>query len=359
LIDSFQPAYEALIAWAETELPLTDEIATGVWKLPDGPAYYEQQLAAITTTAMTADEIHELGLTEVARIHQEMEALKDSVGFGGSLQEFFVFVRDDPQFVYPTNDEGREAYLSAARNHIALMKARLPDYFGLLPKADLDVRRVEAFRERPGQAQHYRPGTPDGSQPGIFYAHLIDMSAMPIPELESIAYHEGLPGHHMQISIGQELTGVPVFRTQAGFTAYTEGWGLYAEWLAAEMGGYDDPYSDFGRLSGEVWRAIRLVIDTGLHDKGWTEAEAVAYFMANSAVAEGQIRAEVERYIVWPGQATAYKIGMLKLQELRGRAEVALGTAFDIREFHDTVLGGGALPLTILEQRVDDWIAAR
>lgn len=358
LVEHFEPAWQALIDWAQSELPLAAEQAEGVWSLPQGEAYYEQRLAAMTTTDMTAEEIHELGLSEVARIRGEMQALRERVGFQGTLQEFFAFIRDDPRFIYPTNDEGRNAYLDAARSHLGRIDERLPEFFGLLPKAELEVRRVEAFRERPGQAQHYQRGAPDGSRPGIFYAHLIDMSSMPIPELESIAYHEGLPGHHMQISIAQELTGLPLFRTLAGFTAYIEGWGLYAESLAAEMGGYEDPYSDFGRLSSEIWRAIRLVVDTGLHAKGWSQEQAVQYFLDNSAISEGQVRAEVQRYLVMPGQATAYKIGMLKIQELRARAEAVLGERFDIREFHDTVLGGGALPLTVLEARVDAWIAA-
>ena len=238
------------------------------------------------------------------------------------------------------------------------MKQLLPQFFGLLPKADLVVKRVEAFREQPGAAQFYEQGTPDGSRPGVYYVHLIDMNAMPKPELESIAYHEGLPGHHLQISIAQELNGLPTFRTQGSYTAYVEGWGLYAERLAKEMGRYEDPYSDFGRLGGELWRAIRLVVDTGLHAKGWTEEQAVEYFIANSPTAEGQIRSEIRRYIVLPGQATAYKVGMLKILELRARAQAALGDRFDIRGFHDTVLGGGALPLAILTRRVDDWIAA-
>jgi uncharacterized protein (DUF885 family) len=220
------------------------------------------------------------------------------------------------------------------------------------------VKRVEAFREIPGAPQHYQEGTPDGSRPGTYYVHLIDMNAMPKPELETVAYHEGIPGHHLQIAIAQELTGLPKFRTQSFFNAYTEGWGLYAESLGKEMGGFRDPYSDFGRLSGELWRAIRLVVDTGLHAKGWTEAQAVDYFRENSPIAEGQIRAEVRRYIVMPGQATGYKIGMLKILELRARAQAALGDRFDIRRFHDVVLGGGALPLSLLEKRVDDWIAA-
>jgi uncharacterized protein (DUF885 family) len=359
LVDRFAPAYRALIAWAESELPLTDEIATGVWKLPQGAAYYEERLAAMTTTDMTADEIHELGLREVARIHAEMETIRENVGFDGDLQAFFAFVRDDPQFYYPSTDEGRQAYLDTARRHLEFIEARLPDYFGLLPKASLEVRRVEPFREVAGQAQHYQRGTPDGSRPGIYYAHLIDMGAMPIPMMEVIAYHEGLPGHHMQLSIAQELTGLPTFRTLAGFTAFSEGWGLYAEALAKEIGAYEDPYSDFGRLTSEIWRAIRLVVDTGLHAKGWTEAEAVEYMQANSAIAAGQIRSEVRRYIVMPGQATAYKIGMIKIQELRARSEATLGEAFDIREFHDVVLGSGGLPLTLLERRVDEWIAVR
>ena len=359
LIERVKPAYDALIAWVEADLPNTDEVATGVWKLPDGPAFYEERLAAMTTTAMTADEIHELGLREVARIQGEMEAIRQRVGFDGTLQELFAFVRKDPQFFFPGTDEGREAYLQAARDYLGVIKQRLPEYFGLLPKADLIVKRVEPFREEPGAAQHYFGGTPDGSRPGIYYAHLIDMSSMPKWDMESVAYHEGLPGHHMQISIAQELTGVPKFRTQLGVTAYSEGWGLYAEALAKEMGGYEDPYSDLGRLGNEIWRAVRLVVDTGLHAKGWTEAEAVAYFMENAPTSEGQIRSEIQRYIVIPGQATAYKVGMLKIQELRARAEQELGSNFDIRGYHDAVLGGGALPLSILERRVAAWIASQ
>ncbi|HUF73292.1 MAG TPA: DUF885 domain-containing protein [Gammaproteobacteria bacterium] len=356
---SFGPAYEALIAWAESELERTDADATGVWKLPDGEAYYRERLVANTTTDMTADEIHALGLAEVARIQDEMREVMDDVGFDGSLDEFFVFFRTDPQFVYPSTDEGREAYLQAARDHLEAIEDRLPEYFGLLPKAGLEVRRVESFREEPGAAQHYVQGTPDGSRPGVYYAHLIDMSSMPIPDLEVVAYHEGLPGHHMQIAIAQELEGVPTFRTQIGFNAYIEGWALYSESLAREMGAYEDPYSNFGALSAEIWRAIRLVVDTGLHAQGWTQEEAVQYFTDNSPVSEGQIRSEIERYIVMPGQATGYKIGMIRIQELRGRAEAELGDDFDIRGFHDTVLGGGALPLSILKQRVEDWIEAR
>jgi uncharacterized protein (DUF885 family) len=357
LVERFKPAYDALIAWVDADSANSDEVATGVWKLPDGPAFYEERLAAETTTDMTADEIHALGLREVERIKGEMDAIRRQVGFDGTLREFFEFVRTDPRFHFPNTDAGREAYLAEARADIAAMKELLPQFFGLLPKADLVVKRVEAFRELPGAPQHYQQGTPDGSRPGIYYVHLIDMNAMPKPELETVAYHEGIPGHHMQIAIAQELNGLPKFRTQSFFNAYTEGWGLYAERLGKEMGRFQDPYSDFGRLSGELWRAIRLVVDTGLHAKGWTEQQAVDYFTENSPIAEGQIRAEVRRYIVMPGQATGYKVGMLKILELRSRAETALGDRFDIRAFHDVVLGGGALPLSLLEKRVDAWIS--
>ena len=359
LIGSFQPAYAALVAFVDEDMANVTETPQGVGAGPDGEAYYARRLADSTTTTLTADEVHEIGLAEVARIRGEMEAIKDQVGFEGDLQAFFEYVRTDDQFYYPNTDEGREAYLAAARDHLAQIEAQLPDYFGLLPKAGLVVKRVEAFREEDGGAQHYFPGTPDGSRDGIFYAHLSDMRAMPIPQLEVIAYHEGSPGHHMQISIAQELgEAVPTFRRQGGFGAYLEGWALYSELLAKEMGAYEDPYSDFGRLTTEIWRAIRLVVDTGMHAKGWSEEEAVAYFTENSPAAEGQIRSEIRRYLVWPGQATSYKIGMLRILELRQRARDELGEDFDIRGFHDTVLGGGAVPLDLLEERVEAWIAS-
>ncbi|HRK68590.1 MAG TPA: DUF885 domain-containing protein, partial [Hyphomonas sp.] len=358
----FLAVYNEIIAFATADMANSPDPAgsQGANLQPDGEAYYNFMLAQMTTTEMTADQIHQLGLDEVARIHGEMEAIKESVGFTGTLNEFFASIRDakdDERHYYPDTDEGREAYIADATAAIEKIKAVLPQYFGLLPKADLVVKRVEPFREQPGAAQHYYPGTPDGSRPGIYYAHLSDMKSMPKGELEVIAYHEGLPGHHMQISIAQELTGVPTFRTQAGFTAYSEGWGLYSEKLAKEMPGtFEDPYSDFGRLGSEIWRAIRLVVDTGLHSKGWTEEQAVQYFLDNSAITEGQARSEVQRYIVMPGQATAYKIGMIEIQQMRARAEAALGDKFDIRAFHDTILGGGALPLEMLNAKVDRWI---
>lgn len=360
LVANVLPAYASLIAWAEAGVAdgIVNPAGVGTTQ-SDGADYYRHQLRNHTTTDLTPEEVHAIGLREVERIHGEMVALKDRVGFEGDLQAFFDYITTDPRFKFPDTDEGRQAYIDTATAKLDNIKQVLPEYFGLLPKADLVVRRVEAFREQPGAAQHYFPGTPDGSRPGVYYAHLSDMDAMPKPELEVIAYHEGLPGHHMQISIQQELTGVPQFRTQAGFTAYSEGWGLYSEWLAREMPGtYDDPYSEYGRLNSELWRAVRLVLDTGLHAKGWTEEQAVAYFDANTAMPEAVMRSEVQRYITWPGQATAYKIGMLKIQELRRNAEAALGDDFDIRGFHDAVLGGGALPMTLLEQRVGRWVAS-
>ncbi len=362
LTGPFQAAYQELIAWEKEDMANAPEVTSGVNALPNGAAFYNERLANQTTTDLTADEIHNIGLKEVARLRSEMLAIKDEVGFEGDLPAFFAELRDNKDnrtYYYPDTDEGRQAYITDATAAINRIKAVLPQYFGLLPKADIVVKRVEAFREQPGAAQHYFPSTPDGSRPGVYYAHLSDMTAMPKRELEVIAYHEGLPGHHMQIAIAQELKGVPTFRTQAGFTAYSEGWGLYSEWLATQMPGtYQDPYSRFGRLGSEIWRAIRLVVDTGLHSKGWTEQQAVDYFKANSAITEGQAQSEVRRYMVLPGQATSYKIGMLKIQELRRTAEAALGDTFDIRAFHDTVLGGGALPLSILEKRVDRWIAS-
>jgi uncharacterized protein (DUF885 family) len=363
LTGPFKAGYESLIAWQREDKKMTPEHAVGVSALPNGTAYYNERLANQTTTTLTADQIHKIGLDEVARLRAEMEAIRKEVGFKGDLPAFFAELRDNkdnPAYYYPNTDEGRAAYIKDATTAIDKIKAVLPKYFGILPKADLVVRRVEPFREQAGAAQHYFPSTPDGSRPGVYYAHLLDMKAMPKHELEVIAYHEGLPGHHMQIAIAQELSSVPTFRRQAIFGAYAEGWGLYSEWLAREMPGtYQDPYSRFGRLGSEMWRAIRLVVDTGLHTKGWTEDQAVRYFLVNSAITEAQARSEVRRYIVTPGQATSYKIGMLKIQELRRKAETALGPRFDIRGFHDTVLGGGSLPLTVLEKRVDRWIAER
>jgi uncharacterized protein (DUF885 family) len=358
LTGEVKPAYDRVAAWLKADAKNASAEPKGASALPDGAKYYDTALALQTTTSMTSDEIHALGLSEVARIRAEMETIKDKVGFKGTLVEFFAFMRQDRQFYFPNTDEGRAGYIALAEKYLGDMQKRLPEYFGILPKAGLIVKRVESFREEAGGAQHYFGGTPDGSRPGIFYVHLSDMNAMPKFQLEDVAYHEGAPGHHLQISIAQERTGLPRFRTQYGFGAFIEGWGLYSEALSKEMGFFADPYSDFGRLGGEMWRAIRLVVDTGLHAKGWTEAQTVDYFVANSPLAEGAIRSEVRRYLVNPGQATTYKIGMITIQRLRDEARQALGSRFDYRAFHDVVLGGGGLPLPVLEARVRRFIAA-
>ncbi len=365
MVDKMLPAYERLAAWIVKDKPNASPEAHGVGAQPEGAAYYNSRLYLSTTTDMTADEIHELGLKEVARIRGEMEVIKDQVGFKGSLEDFFEYMRTAKQFYLPNNDQGAEQYLALARGYLDAMEKKLPEYFGKLPKAKLLVKRVEAFREEPGGAQHYEAATPDGSRPGTFYAHLSDMSAEPTYLLEDIAYHEGLPGHHMQISIQQELekeTGpdrLPKFRTQYFYGAYVEGWGLYSEALAKEMGFLQDPYNDYGRLSGEIWRAIRLVLDTGIHAKGWSEEEAVKYFTENSSIPKAAIASEVRRYITTPGQATSYKIGMIRLQQMRDKARKELGVKFSYPAFHDQILGGGALPMPVLERKIDRWIESQ
>lgn len=357
--DYFKPAYTNLLTWLESEVDNAEATPTGVSRHENGKDFYNYRLKVFTTTGLTADEIHEIGLKEVARIKGEMMAIKEKVGFKGDLNAFFKFVNTDKQFFFPNTDEGRQGYLDESTKYLDDLTKKLPDYFGILPKAKLQVKRVEAFREQDGAPQHYSAGTPDGSRAGTYYVHLSDMNAMPKSTMEGVAYHEGNPGHHMQISIAQELESVPKFRTQAGFSVYSEGWGLYSEALAKEMGGYQNPYYDFGRLVNEIWRAIRLVVDTGIHAKGWTEADAIKYFTENSSISQGAIKAEVQRYMVMPGQATSYKIGMLKIQELRKMAETELGDKFDIKGFHDIILGGGALPLELLERRVKAWISTQ
>lgn len=359
ITEDMAPAYRRFAAWIEADMAHTPTAPSGVGSLPNGEAYYKAQLFLETTTRMTPAEIHDLGLREVGRLHGEMEALKDKIGFTGPLRDFFVFMRTDPRFYVPNTEAGRAKYLRQADGYLSAIRTKLPAYFGRLPKAGLVVKRVEAFREEPGGAAHYMPGARDGSRPGTFYAHLSDTQATPTYELEGTAYHEGLPGHHMQISIAQELEGLPVFRTQYGYGAYAEGWGLYSEILAKEMGQYQDPYSDFGRLSRELWRAIRLVVDTGLHAKGWSEAETLAYYTANSPQPEAKIRSEVRRYLITPGQATSYKVGMVRIQALRREAEAALTARFDLRGFHDMLLDGGSLPLQVLEARARRWVAAQ
>lgn len=359
LKEDVKPAYERLIAWLNADMANAQSGKVGALTLPKGVEWYNAALELQTTTKMTAEQIHELGLKEVERIHGEMNKIREATGFKGDLKTFFEFMRTDKQFYLPNTDEGRAKYLATAQGYLDAMYKRLPEYFGRLPKAPLIVKRVEAFREAPGGAAHYYGPTPDGKQPGIFYAHLIDMSAVSLWALESLAYHEGVPGHHMQIAIQNELTDIPLFRTQYGYSSFSEGWGLYAEELGKEMGMFTDPYNDFGRLNSELWRAVRLVLDTGLHAKGWTEDEAVAWAMANSARPESSIKSEVKRFLLNPAQATTYKIGMITIQKLRDEAKAELGDKFDWKAFHDTVIGGGSMPLPILENRVRAWIATQ
>lgn len=350
------PAYQDLIDFLEADkLQATDE--DGVWKLPNGEAYYAMRLAQMTTTDLSADEIHALGLAEVERIHTEMHAIMEEVGFEGSLNDFFDLLRTDAQFFKPNTAEGRAEYLAGAKVIIETMKNDLPRMFNTFPKAELIVKAVEPFREKSaGKAFYQRPAA-DGSRPGTYYVNLYNMADMPVYQMEALAYHEGIPGHHMQIAIAQELTGIPEFRKYMRMTAYTEGWGLYSEFLPKEFGYYDDPYSDFGRLAMELWRAARLVVDTGIHDQHWTREQATQYLLDNTPNPKGDAIKAIDRYIVMPGQATAYKIGMLKILELRDHAQAELGQDFDIRDFHDVVLRDGPLPLDILQENVEAWIA--
>ncbi|WP_133406195.1 DUF885 domain-containing protein [Parashewanella tropica] len=356
LINSIGPAYKQFIAYAKN-LQAKADTRDGAWKLPNGETFYNNALARTTTTDMTAEQIHKLGLKEVARIHNEMRAIMKKVGFKGSLQEFFKFMRDDEQFYYPDTKEGRQAYLKEATAMIDNMQSRLDEVFKIKPKAPLIVQRVEAFREKSAGKAFYQQPAPDGSRPGMYYANLYDMKAMPKYQMEALAYHEGLPGHHMQIAISQELEGIPKFRKYGRYTAYVEGWGLYTEYFPKEMGLYKDPYSDFGRLAMELWRACRLVVDTGIHEKKWTREQGIKYYTDNTPNAVSDAVKMVERHIVMPSQATAYKIGMIKIQQLRAKAEKQMGDKFDIRDFHTLILKNGPLPLDVLEQKVDNWIA--
>ncbi|WP_046755813.1 DUF885 domain-containing protein [Kordia jejudonensis] len=358
LLNSVQPAYSSLVVLLEEQqkIATTDD---GAWKFPNGDAFYNVALARTTTTDMTADEIHQLGLDEVARIHNEMNQIKEQVGFKGSLQEFFKFMKNDKQFYYDATPEGRNAYMDKATGIIDSMKSRLDELFITKPKADIQVKAVEAFREKSaGKAFYQRPAL-DGSRPGTYYANMYTMEAMPSYQMEALAYHEGIPGHHMQIAIAQELQDIPMFRKLGGYTAYIEGWGLYSEFIPKEMGFYSDPYSDFGRLAMELWRACRLVVDTGIHAKKWTREKGIEYYVTNTPNAKSDAVKMVERHIVMPSQATAYKVGMNKIIELRTNAKEKLGDKFDIREFHEVVLSNGAVPLNVLSDLVDVWIASK
>jgi uncharacterized protein (DUF885 family) len=358
LTGPFRQGYDTLFATLDAIEPLSKG-NFGAWSLPNGAAYYADRLKSSTTTNLTADQIHALGLRQVAAIRQEMEAVQREVGFTGTLEQFFDHIRTDPQFKYPNTAEGRETYLADARAVIASVMTAAPRFFSVLPKTPLEVRAVEKWREGTASTAFYNPPSADGSRPGIYYVNLVDMNQTQKVQVAGIAAHEGAPGHHFQIARQQELTGIPKFRKFGGYGAYTEGWGLYSERLANEMGVYKDPYARFGMLSLQVWRAIRLVLDTGIHSKRWTREQAIAYFKANSSVSDKDIAREVDRYFNWPGQATSYMVGQLKIAELRQRAEKALGPRFDIRDFHEAVLSQGALPLDVLDEQVNRYIAAK
>jgi uncharacterized protein (DUF885 family) len=358
LLTQVRPAYQRVIAAMEAQHKVapTDD---GIWRFPTGAAQYRTLLGFYTTTDFDGDQIHTLGLQQVARLHGEMTALKDRVGFKGSLQDFFGHMRTSRQFYYPNTAAGKQMYLDETQKALAFVQPKLPDYFGRLPKAPMVVKAVEPFREKSAGKAFYQAPAPDGSRPGTYYVNLYDMNDMPSTEVEALFCHEGIPGHHLQRAIQTELGDVPPFRRFGGVTTYTEGWGLYAEKLCKEMGAYQDPYRDFGRLQLELHRAIRLVVDSGLHHKKWTREQAIKYVEDNSADAPGGIVKAIERYIVTPGQATAYMVGKLKIEELRAKAEAELGPKFDIRGFHDTVLLSGPVPLDVLEQRIAAWIAQR
>ena len=359
LNESVKPAYEKLIAFLEEQAKRATEDA-GVWKFKDGAEFYESALHRTTTTNMSAKEIHEIGLKEMARIHDEMNKIREKIGFKGDLQAFFKFMREDQKFRLPSNEQGRAKYLAMATDIIETMKKRLDELFVTKPKADIVVKAVESFREKSAGKAFYQQPAPDGTRPGMFYVNLRNMQDNPTYELEALAHHEGIPGHHMQIAIAQELNGVPKFRKFShAYAAYTEGWGLYSELTPKEIGLYADPYSDFGRLSLELWRAGRLVVDTGIHSKRWTREQAIDYLAKNTPNTEADCTDSINRYIVMPSQATAYKVGMLKILELRDKAKKSLGDKFDIRQFNEVVLSNGSVPLDVLEELVDRWIKSK
>ncbi|WP_153914028.1 DUF885 domain-containing protein [Shewanella sp. TC10] len=355
LINSVKPAYTDLISYLN-ELEKKADTRDGVWKLPEGDDFFNMRLSRVTTTDMSSETIHKLGLSEVARIHDEMRTIMKKVKFDGNLQEFMAFMRDDDQFYYPDTAEGKTRYMTEAKDLIDNMESRLDEVFNIKPKAQLIVKQVEAFREKSAGKAFYDAPAPDGSRPGTYYANLYDMKAMPTYQMEALAYHEGIPGHHMQIAIAQELEGIPKFRKYGGYTAYIEGWGLYTEYFPKEMGLYADPYSDFGRLAMELWRACRLVVDTGIHSEKWTREQGIQYYVDNTPNAESDAVKMVERHIVMPGQATAYKVGMIKILELRENAKKQMGDKFDIRQFHTLILENGPLPLDVLEDKVTEWV---
>lgn len=348
------PAYERLERFlVERYLPASRD-TVGIWDTPDGRAFYANRAAHFTTTALTPEEIHEIGLAEVRRIRGEMERIVRQVGFEGSLREFMADLRTNPRFYYRTSDELFQAYLVAAKRIDPL----LAPLFRTLPRTPYGLRPIPMSSAPDTTTAYYMPPSRDGQRPGYYYVNLYRPEQRPKYEIPVLSVHEAVPGHHLQIALAQELPEAPMFRRFAGFTAFVEGWGLYSESLGEEMGLYEDPYDRFGYLTYEMWRAVRLVVDTGMHHKGWSRDQAIEFFSDNAAKTELDIVNEVDRYIGWPGQALAYKVGQLRIRALRSEAERELGEAFDIRDFHDVVLGAGALPLDILDARVRAWVAA-
>ena len=338
------------------ELEIEAGTDDGVWRFNDGEEFYKYRLEEVTSTTLSGDEIFNTGLAEVKRIHEAMSAIMTKVNYKGSLSDFFKFVKKDAQFYYPDTDEGKEKMLLGYQEIVDTMENHLDEVFFTKPKARMQVKAVEQWREQSAGKAFYQRGTPDGKRKGTFYANLFKMEDMPKYEMEALAYHEGIPGHHMQGSISQEMKDIPMFRKFSRYTAYTEGWGLYCELLPKEMGFYQDPYSDFGRLAMELWRACRLVVDVGIHQNKWPREKAIAYLMENTPNSENSCTKAIERYIVLPGQATAYKVGMLHILKMREKAKNALGDKFDIRKFHDVFLKSGAVPLSIFEENIDAWI---
>jgi len=347
------PAYVQLADFLERDYLPMARTSVGWSDLPDGAAWYRWRIRGATTMERAPDEIHALGLAEVARIRAEMMAVKQQVGFKGDLAAFFDHLQDDPQFYFDSEQELLGAYRDVKRRIDAL----LPKLFADFPKADYEIRPVEDFRAASAAGASYQAPSADGKRPGIFYINTHNLRAQPRFGLETLSLHEASPGHHFQISIQQELTGLPRFRRFNGYVSYAEGWALYAESIGKELGVFTDPYQWYGRLSDEMLRAMRLVVDTGLHSRGWTREQAIRYMLDNSSMAESDVTAEVERYIVWPGQALGYKLGQLEITALRARAQAALGERFDVREFHSQVLRDGAVPMDVLSAKIDRWIA--
>ena len=355
LVTIVKSSYRKLIDFLSTqETKATDNF--GVWKYKDGAEYYQFQLDGYTTLGLTPEQIHATGLQEVERIHQEIYGIMEATQFEGTLQDFFEFMRTDPQFYYPDNQKGRDAYLNQVNVIMDTLTANIDQLFNGLPSIPFVVKAVEPYREESAGIAFYQRGKADGSRPGIYYANLYTMQDMPTYKLENLAYHEAIPGHHLQISTVLETKGMPSFRKYGGYSVYSEGWALYSETLPKEVGLYKDPYSDFGRLSGELWRACRLVVDTGIHHYRWTREEGIEYYRSNTANPEGECVKMVERHIVWPGQAVSYKIGMLKIQELRQYAHTELGEKFSLQDFHDIVLKNGAMTMDILQDVVYQWV---